>query len=441
MPPQTIGSYQIRGELGRGAMGVVYHGFDPAIGRPVAIKVIRIDPGATAEEGAELRQRLIREASAAGKLSHPGIVTIHQLGEEGQDVYVVMEYVQGTSLQQWATHRGLDYAHTLEILRQIAEALDYAHRCGVVHRDIKPANIMIRDDGCVKVADFGLAKMVQDHTRSLTAVGVSLGSPAYMSPEQVRAQQIDGRSDQFSLGVVAYQLLTGKLPFTGDTAHAVMFQIVSTDPVPVHDESNLPPAMATALSRALAKNPADRYPNCAAFVRELASAHAASAAAADAPTVRVASLAAAAPASTQSMAPPAPAATPQAAASAPATSAVQAAAAPTRSYLIPILGVLLVLLLAGGYFAMKKSGTGAAGAAAASDTAKPPNPLLQAIDEGHGDDVKALLAKGADVNASDNNGVTALMKAADGAGFAANSGPIVTLLLDKGAAVDAQDNR
>src|SRR5260370_157243 len=146
MGPQKIGNYQILGELGRGAMGIVYHAHDAGIGRPVAIKVIRIDdPGSTAA-GAELRHRLMREASAAGNLSHPGIVTVHQLGEDGHDVFVVMEYVPGASLERiLANNPRLDPRYAVEILRQVAEALDYAHRARVVHRDIKPGNILVRD--------------------------------------------------------------------------------------------------------------------------------------------------------------------------------------------------------------------------------------------------------------------------------------------------------
>src|ERR1700722_16276319 len=150
--PARIGGYEILSELGRGAMGVVYHARDTAIGRPVAIKVIRLDPGTSAEEGAQLRQRLIREASAAGKMYHPGIVTVHQLGEDGANVFIVMEYVDGSSLERLlANNPMLDRAGTLDILAQIAVALDYAHKDGVVHRDVKPANILVRGDGRVKI--------------------------------------------------------------------------------------------------------------------------------------------------------------------------------------------------------------------------------------------------------------------------------------------------
>ena len=420
MTPQAIGGYQILGELGHGAMGVVYHGRDPAIGRPVAIKVIRIQAESTAEEGAELRQRLIREASAAGKLSHPGIVTIYQLGEEGQDVFVVMEFVQGASLQQLIGAKpGLDRARALEIIRQIAEGLDYAHRAGIVHRDIKPGNILVREDGCVKIADFGLAKMVQDHTRSLTAVGVSLGSPAYMSPEQIRAEQIDGRSDQFSLGILAYQLLAGHLPFSGDTAHAVMYQIVASDPLaPPGACENLSPQIVAALKKALAKNAADRYPNCIAFARELAVEQAASAAVSDAPTVKVASL--------------------------PSSSHTAPTGPPAKaksSLLVPAILALVVILAGGGYWLFHSKGSSAPGATASPATnpaSKPDPPLLVAIQEGRLEDAKSLIAKGADVNAANATGITPLIRAA---GDLPNNSAAVTLLLEKGASVEAQNNR
>jgi ankyrin repeat protein/predicted Ser/Thr protein kinase len=425
MNPQTIGTYQILGELGHGGMGVVYHGRDPAIGRPVAIKVIRVDAGATLEQGAELRQRLIQEASSAGQLSHPGIVTIYQLGEEGSDVFVVMEYIKGDSLHQILGEKDvLDRPRALEMLRQIAEALDYAHRSGIVHRDVKPANILVREDGCIKVADFGLAKMIQDHTRSLTAAGVSLGSPAYMSPEQVRAEQIDGRSDQFSLAIVAFQMLTGRLPFAGDSAHAVMFQIVSADPLAIQDAcGHLPPGVAAALGKALAKNANDRYPTCAAFVRELAEHSAASTAASEASTVKVAALPSV----------PAP----------PPSQPAPVTQSKPPWLLIAIL--LLVLILAGGgyWFWHSKRGAASASGTTAGETtpAKPDPPLIKAIDEGRMDDARNLIAKGADVNDAKENGVTALMQAAMGSAYLPDNVPAVKMLLEKKANVDAQDKR
>src|SRR5579862_1815183 len=187
MTQETIGGYNIVGELGRGAMGVVYRAFDPRISRPVAIKVIRVTPEATAEESSQLRQRLIREASAAGKLSHPSIVTVYQLGEDGQNVFIAMEFVQGTSLGEAMRKERISPSRCIQILQQVAEGLDYAHKAGVVHRDIKPANILIREDGQAKIADFGIAKVIESATSYMTQEGTTLGSPSYMSPEQVRA--------------------------------------------------------------------------------------------------------------------------------------------------------------------------------------------------------------------------------------------------------------
>src|SRR5258708_28896943 len=266
--------------------------------------------------------------------------------------------------------------------------------------------------------------MIQDHTRSLTAAGVSLGSPAYMSPEQVRAEQIDGRSDQFSLGIVAFQMLTGRLPFVGETAHAVMFQLVSADPRAIPDACGpLAPGITAALGKALAKNPNDRYPTCAAFVRELAEHSAASTAASEASTVKVGALH-----PSQSAPPPQP-----------------VTVSPSKPPWLLIAILLLVLLLAGGGYWLSRSKRGAAsgsGAAASDATpAKPDPPLIKAIDEGRMDDARSLIAKGVDVNAAKENGLTALMQAAIGSAYLPDNVPAVKMLLEKKANVDAQDKR
>jgi ankyrin repeat protein len=412
MSPQKIGNYQILGELGRGAMGVVYHAHDPGIGRPVAIKVIRIDAGASDQAGAELRQRLMREASAAGNLSHPGIVTVHQLGEDGHDVFVVMEYVQGGSLERMLAHnQRLDPRHASEILRQVADALDFAHRAGVVHRDIKPANILVRDDGCVKVADFGIAKMMQSATQSMTAAGTSLGSPAYMSPEQVRGEPVDGRSDQFSLGVVAFQMLLGRLPFIAETTHAVMYQIVGADPFQ-RDSASLPPPVVAVLSQALAKDPNQRFPLCSHFVYELRRAMGIQPAATGEPTspTRV------------------------------ATQTIPAPIPPRKRG--PLIAVLLVALvcIGGGSIWWLRSRGGTSGDPTATTPAAAAA-LIKAIGEGRLDDAKNLIANGADVNAASADGTTALMQAAEGSGYLSNNAPAVAMLLDKNASVDLQDKR
>ena len=274
MDPARIGGYEILSELGRGAMGVVYRGRDAAIGRPVAIKVIRVDAGTTMRQGAELRQRLIREASVAGNISHPGIVTVYQLGEDGDAVFIAMEFIEGSSLERLlAEDPPHDRAWVLDILAQIAVALDYAHKANVVHRDIKPANILVRSDGRVKIADFGIAKLTAGATSGMTGTGMSVGSPAYMSPEQVQASAIDGRSDQFALATMAFQMLAGRMPFKGNTAVTLMFQIVTADPfAPQSGDIPLSANVRAVLARALAKNPQDRYPTCAAFIHELTTA-------------------------------------------------------------------------------------------------------------------------------------------------------------------------
>jgi ankyrin repeat protein len=413
MSPQKIGNYQILGELGRGAMGVVYHAHDPGIGRPVAIKVIRIDAGASDETGAELRHRLMREASAAGNLSHPGIVTVHQLSEDGSDVFVVMEYVQGVALERLlVNNQRLDPRYAVEILRQVADALDYAHRAGVVHRDIKPANILVRADGCVKVADFGIAKMMQGATQSVTAAGTSIGSPAYMSPEQVRGEPVDGRSDQFSLAVVAFQMLAGRLPFIAETAHAVMFQIVGADPFQ-RDAASLPPPLVAVLAKALAKDPNQRFPSCSHFVYELRRAMGIQPAAADEPTspTRVA---------TQPIPTPAP--------------------PKKRGPSIAVLLVILICLGVGSILLLRSRGGGTTGAGTTTSP-EAAAALMKAIAEGRLDDAKNLIAKGADVNAANADGTTALMQAAEGSGYLSNNAPAVAMLLDKGATVDFQDKR
>lgn len=414
MIPETIGNYKIMGELGRGAMGVVYHAFDSGIGRPVAIKVIRVNPDATAEENAQLRQRLIREASAAGKLSHPAIVTVYQLGEEGQNVFIVMEFVQGIALADGMKAERLSQARCIEMLRQLADGLDYAHRFGVVHRDVKPANILIRDDGKVKIADFGIAKMIESSTQHLTQVGLSIGSPSYMSPEQVKAEQVDGRSDQFSLAVMAFEMLAGRKPFEADSVPALMHQIVAVDPLATQEaRAAVPAAMRPALAKALAKNAADRFSTCTEFVQALVSGT-------DRPTVeRIV-----APSPTVAM---------------PADRPLRAKAA--KPWLLPLVAVLLVLVGAAGYWrSHKKSGSEQLAVGSAPATAPEPA-LVKAIAEGRLDDAKKLIAGGADVNAANKDGISPLMQAAEGSAYLQNNTPAVSMLLEHPVKVDAQDNR
>ncbi len=250
-------------------MGVVFRGFDPSIARPVAIKVIRPQHLATPELGEEARTRFSREANAAGRLSHPNIVTIYQLGEDRGYQYMAMEYVDGAPLNK--TMRGgvpMDPVAVLDLLRQAADGLDHAHEQGVVHRDIKPANIMVRPDGKIKIADFGIARVA---SQTLTRTGTTLGTPAYMAPEQIRGVKVDGRADQFSLAVLTYQMLAGQRPFEAPTEQQLIFEIMESAPKPIHElNPSLPVSCDAVLQRSLAKDPAARYASCGEFSRALA---------------------------------------------------------------------------------------------------------------------------------------------------------------------------
>ena len=218
--PVRFGRYEVMRELGKGAMGIVYLGRDPVIGRMVALKTIR----AIGEDDAEKREfgeRFLREAQAAGILSHPNIVTVHDVGEDATTgtAFIAMEFVEGKNLKQLVQERTVFGFHRVaEIIGQAAEALDYAHRKGIVHRDVKPANIIITTEGTVKITDFGIAKIEKSN---LTGTGQFLGTPNYMSPEQVTGDSVDGRTDLFSLGVVLYELLTRKKPFTADNLTSI----------------------------------------------------------------------------------------------------------------------------------------------------------------------------------------------------------------------------
>jgi serine/threonine-protein kinase len=267
-----IGRYKIVRELGRGAMGVVYHAIDPNIGRPVAIKTIHFGANRKPEEIERMRERLFREARSAGMLSHPGIVTIYDVEQQGDLAYIAMEYVDGPTLDQVLSEpEPLEGGRLFGILGQTAVALDYAHSKGIVHRDIKPANIMISEDGTSKIADFGIAKIAA--AENLTMTGSIVGTPHYMSPEQVQGQPVDGRSDQFSLAVIAYEMLTGEKPYTGEHLTTVVYKIVAEEPVLPH---RLNPSLSTGienvLRKALSKKPDARYRNCQEFIDSLEKA-------------------------------------------------------------------------------------------------------------------------------------------------------------------------
>jgi serine/threonine-protein kinase len=258
-PVDHFGRYKILRTIGRGAMGMVYQGLDPAIDRSVALKTIRVDQGMDAQEREDLRERLTREAKAAGKISHPNIVTIYDVGEENDVQYIAMEYLEGNTLEN-LLKKGLnwDYRTISRVLIQTCEALDYAHENGIVHRDIKPANIMILEGSKVKVMDFGIARV--DKSASMTQTGTALGTPNYISPEQLKGQPVDRRSDIFSLGVVFYEILTREKPFKGDTISALIYSILHTDP-PRPSELNLdiPRIFDKIIAKALVKDPDLRF--------------------------------------------------------------------------------------------------------------------------------------------------------------------------------------
>ena len=265
-----IGRYAVVRELGRGAMGIVYDAIDPLICRNVAIKVIQLEPVSDVSDTQFMRERLLREARSAGGLSHSGIVTVFDVGEEGNMAFIAMERVDGPSLQG-LLNSGLKLGRdeALDILRQTADALDHAHRHGVVHRDVKPGNIMLHEGRTVKITDFGIAKLTA--TQHQTLGRLMMGTPSYMSPEQIESpRQVDGRSDQFSLAVVAFELLTGNKPFHGESVSSMAHQVVyGPRPSARAVNPDLPAAVDEVFRRGLAKLPAERYGSCSELVLAL----------------------------------------------------------------------------------------------------------------------------------------------------------------------------
>jgi hypothetical protein len=271
MASTKIGRYEIQSELGRGAMGRVYLAYDPQIDRKVAIKIIQSFAALGGADLEEARARFLREARAAGKLIHPGIVTLFDVGEANGLLYLAMEYVEGETLDHCSRpERLLPATVAIELVAGAAEALAYAHAAGIVHRDIKPANLMRTAETTAKVMDFGLARGAE---ANLTQDGALLGTPAYMAPEQIRGQKIDGRSDLFSLGVVLYELLTGHKPFSGDSISSVIYRIVNEDPREASTvRPDLDPEFSRLLQRALAKQPEDRFQSGEEFAAALRQA-------------------------------------------------------------------------------------------------------------------------------------------------------------------------
>jgi eukaryotic-like serine/threonine-protein kinase len=267
--PQRLGRYVIEKKLGRGAMGAVYLARDPRINRPVALKVIPIEKEFEDEELEEARMRFFREAESAGRLTHPNIITVFDAGEDKHLAYIAMEYLPGQPLTAFTDpKRLLAPKKALELCARTADALDYAHNQGVIHRDIKPANLLFQPKGDVlKISDFGVARLT-DNNRTKT--GIVLGTPMYMSPEQLNAETLTGHSDLFSLGVTLYELLTGEVPFKATNIAVLMTKITSEDPVPVSNRrAGVPPSVDAILSKALAKRPEKRFANGAEMATAL----------------------------------------------------------------------------------------------------------------------------------------------------------------------------
>ncbi|MET0983908.1 MAG: serine/threonine-protein kinase [Steroidobacteraceae bacterium] len=270
-PKRMLGRYEIERELGKGAMGVVYLGRDPKINRVVAVKAIPLAEEFEEEDLAEARARFFREAEMAGRLNHPAIVTVHDAGEDQGLAYIAMEYLRGQHLSHFAdAARLLPPKNVMMLAARVADALHYAHRQNVVHRDIKPANIMFNSDADeLKITDFGIARLTD---ASRTKTGIVLGTPSFMSPEQLEGRSLDGRSDLFALGVSLYQLLTGQLPFRADSMPRLMQKIATEPHAPINvARPDLPACIVGIIDRTLAKNPEDRYQNGAELAAALRS--------------------------------------------------------------------------------------------------------------------------------------------------------------------------
>jgi serine/threonine-protein kinase len=348
--PQKLGKYEIRRELGSGAMGVVYEGWDPGIARRVAIKTVRRDQFDRAEAG-EILTRFQREAQAAGRLSHPNIVAIYEYGEEadeqgGKVAFIAMEFIEGRELKDYfdATER-VALPETGRIMAELLAALGHAHQNGIVHRDIKPANIILLKDGTVKVADFGIARI---ESSNLTQAGAVLGTPAYMSPEQFMGQTVDGRSDLFSAGVILYQFLTGDKPFTG-TLTTIMHKVLKEEP-PAPSELNVqvPRPFDALIKRALAKRPEDRFQTAQEFAAAMSAATQNKAVAADDATLVGADATLANPPPPPTHSAPAPVAVPPAAENSKPASKLPAYA---------FAGIAAVALVGGAVMMMKGDGS------------------------------------------------------------------------------------
>src|SRR5215471_7290802 len=270
--PATLGRYRIERVLGKGAMGVVYEALDPKLDRKVAIKTILVSQ-LDEETAKDFSGRFVREAHAVARLNHPNIVQVYDFGEEGEVAYLVMEFIRGSELKSaLASGRVFDREQCVRIMCELLDALDFAHEAGVIHRDIKPANVMLDSQGRAKLTDFGVARITDaDRTGAeRTQAGTVVGTPAYMSPEQIEGQRVDRRSDIFSAGIILYQFLTGQKPFTGEGAWTVARKIIQEDP-PMPSTLNVEVAREydSVVARALAKNPDGRFPSAREFALAL----------------------------------------------------------------------------------------------------------------------------------------------------------------------------
>ena len=268
--PRTIGRYEIREELGRGMMGIVYLADDPVLGRPVALKTIQLAFLTPESDRDSFEKRFFGEARVAARLAHPGIVVVHDVGRDPESgmLYIALEYLRGSTLAEvTASGEPLDWREALRITARLARALHHAHAAGVIHRDVKPANVMLLPTGDVKVMDFGIAKVPQ---QELTATGQFFGTPLYMSPEQARGEAVDGRSDLFALGAIAYRLLTGQAAFGAANVTGILTRVLGENPLAPSSVAPQVPADADYIvGRALAKAPANRYPDGEAMAQDI----------------------------------------------------------------------------------------------------------------------------------------------------------------------------
>jgi len=266
-----LGKYKILEELGKGAMGVVYKALDPDIDREVAIKLIRFDTMTEEGDMEDMVRRFIREAQSAGRLEHPNIVTIYEVGREANQSYIVMQYIEGDSLKKIISSRKkMALPEVVQMIARLCDALDYAHKHKIIHRDIKPANILVNKAGQPFLVDFGVARVDMS---TLTQSGAIVGTPSYMAPEQIEGTKVDSRADIFSLGVIIYELLTGKRPFEGDHITTIVYKIMNEDPPRLREiKRELPEGFEHILKKALSKNPQTRYQTCRELGEDLKKA-------------------------------------------------------------------------------------------------------------------------------------------------------------------------